>query len=301
MIRIRFHGRGGHGVKTASRILGAAAFRRGLPVQDCPVYGAERRGAAVAAFTRIDREAILERGVIDRPDLIVVGDETLLEDAAAGVLAGHESAAAMFVSATDAAAVKRRFDLRLPVQALDVTTKSLEVLGRASALSAALAGAAARMTGVVTAEDLRQAVREELADLGLEAGVIERNESVAAWAFDALEEVDFASSSRAAEPEEAGDVCRVEYDDLPRGGPVILAPGNAAERATGSWRVERPEIDRDACVRCDLCFVLCPDGAIALDESGYPVIDYDHCKGCMVCLEECPAGAVSARREVRSW
>ena len=62
MIRIRFHGRGGHGVKTASRIAGTAAFAAGFEVQDSPIYGAERRGAAVAAFTRIDTEQILERG-----------------------------------------------------------------------------------------------------------------------------------------------------------------------------------------------------------------------------------------------
>ena len=63
MIRVRFHGRGGHGVKMASRILGTAAFLAGRHVQDSPVYGAERRGAAVTAFTRIDDEPILERGV----------------------------------------------------------------------------------------------------------------------------------------------------------------------------------------------------------------------------------------------
>jgi pyruvate ferredoxin oxidoreductase gamma subunit len=70
MLRIRFHGRGGQGMKTASRILGSAAFHAGLVVQDSPVYGAERRGAPMAAFTRIARESIHERGAITRPDLI---------------------------------------------------------------------------------------------------------------------------------------------------------------------------------------------------------------------------------------
>ena len=84
MIRIRFHGRGGHGIKTASRILGTAAFMTGYQVQDSPVYGAERRGAAIAAYTRIDQEPILERGVIDQPDVIVLGDETLFDDPGAG-------------------------------------------------------------------------------------------------------------------------------------------------------------------------------------------------------------------------
>ena len=45
MFRIRFHGRGGQGMKTASRILGTAFFKTGYEVQDAPRYGAERRGA----------------------------------------------------------------------------------------------------------------------------------------------------------------------------------------------------------------------------------------------------------------
>ena len=54
MFRIRFHGRGGQGMKTASRILGSAAFHAGYVVQDSPIYGAERRGAPMAAFVGWD-------------------------------------------------------------------------------------------------------------------------------------------------------------------------------------------------------------------------------------------------------
>jgi len=83
MLRIRFHGRGGQGMKTASRIVGSAAFAAGFVVQDAPVYGAERRGAPMAAFTRIARQPILERGAITYPDLVVVADDTLLTEPAA--------------------------------------------------------------------------------------------------------------------------------------------------------------------------------------------------------------------------
>lgn len=74
MEAVRFHGRGGQGAKTASRILGTAAFLSGLIAQDSPIYGAERRGAPVAAFTRIAREPIRERGVIAHPDVLCVAD-----------------------------------------------------------------------------------------------------------------------------------------------------------------------------------------------------------------------------------
>jgi uncharacterized protein (DUF2267 family) len=82
MIRVRFHGRGGQGMKTASRIVGTAAFLDGWLSQDSPVYGAERRGAPTAAFVRIAHAPIRERGVIATPDLVVVADDTLLDDPA---------------------------------------------------------------------------------------------------------------------------------------------------------------------------------------------------------------------------
>ncbi len=43
MYRIRLHGRGGQGIKTADRMLGTAFFAEGFEVQDAPRYGAERR------------------------------------------------------------------------------------------------------------------------------------------------------------------------------------------------------------------------------------------------------------------
>ena len=88
MQAIRFHGRGGQGAKTASRILGTAAFLEGYQAQDSPIYGAERRGAPVAAFTRIAKEPIHERGLIARPDLVVIADASLLNDPAARVPEG---------------------------------------------------------------------------------------------------------------------------------------------------------------------------------------------------------------------
>src|SRR5262249_53027607 len=98
MLRIRFHGRGGQGMKTASRVRGSAAFHAGLVVQDSSVYGAERRGAPMAAFTRIARTPIHERGAIARPDLVVVADDSLLADPAAQPLAGCDAARTVLIN-----------------------------------------------------------------------------------------------------------------------------------------------------------------------------------------------------------
>lgn len=298
MIRIRFHGRGGHGIKTASRIVGTAAFQAGYQAQDSPVYGAERRGAAVAAYTRISETPILERGLIDRPDLIVVGDETLLGNLAAGVLAGQEAASAVFINTHDSDAILEKHAIGPRVVALDVTGRTLEVLGKASALSAGLGAAAARLVGVIPEDRLMEAVREELEHLDVAPELIEKNLVLAKEIFAALPTVEFRGAG--ATPA-AAEMHAIRYDDPVRGAPSILAAGNADEQQTGSWRVERPVIDYDCCTRCGLCFVRCPDGSIALDEEGYPVIDYDHCKGCMICWEVCPVGGIEKKKEVRAW
>ena len=79
MIGIRFHGRGGQGAVVASKILANAYFSQGLFVQSFPSFGMERKGAAVAAYVRLDAEPIVERGEIEHPDIIIVLDKTLIE------------------------------------------------------------------------------------------------------------------------------------------------------------------------------------------------------------------------------
>jgi len=77
MFEVRFHGRGGQGVKMSAHILAKTTFLSGYQTQDFAMYGAERRGAPVVSFTRYDKKPILERGYIFEPDIVVVLDETL--------------------------------------------------------------------------------------------------------------------------------------------------------------------------------------------------------------------------------
>ena len=64
MISIRLHGRGGQGVKKAAQILARAAYLAGYATQDFALYGAERRGAPVTSFVRMDKEKINTRGYV---------------------------------------------------------------------------------------------------------------------------------------------------------------------------------------------------------------------------------------------
>lgn len=299
MLRIRFHGRGGHGMKTASRIVGTAAFRSGLQAQDSPLYGAERRGAAMTAFTRIDDRPIGERGTITNPDLILIADETLLLDPAVSPLAGSGGASGIFVnSSRDPAALAAQHHVDCVVQRLDLTALTTSLLGRASALSAPIGAVACAMTGRITLQTMADSVHEELEGLHLPSGLVDKNVELARMVFQQIHPIEIISAS---DVQLATPMHTPELMETRGGVPVIYAPGNSTARHTGSWRLFRPVIDFNACTRCRICQLRCPDAAITLDAGGYPVIDYDNCKGCMICARECPLRCILEEKEVRAW
>lgn len=295
MLAIRFHGRGGQGAKTASRILGTAAFAEGFRAQDSPVYGAERRGAPVAAFTRIAGEPIRERGVIADPDVVVVADASLLRDPAARVLEGVAERTVLFVS-TPLSAAQLQAQEALPgrVTTLGLTDLAVRRLGPRGAISALLGAAAGRLAGLRW-PSLEQAIGRELSELGLPPEVIARNQAVAQECYDQVPFVAVARAPRrVAEPVPFREPM---YEPPTRGTARISAVGNSVLRETGGWRTFRPVLVPEKCNGCWLCFVYCPDGVIAMNRDDQPVIDYDHCKGCQICVRECPTQALMAQRE----
>ncbi len=295
MIRIRFHGRGGQGAKTGARILGTAAFLEGYQAQDSPLYGAERRGAPVSAFTRLAYGPILERGIIANPDLVVVADESLLNHPAARALEGVTGETAVFVnSSRTPEMVKQEVACPGLVSALDLTGLALARLGKGGALSSLLGAVAARLVGL-REENLRSAVMQELGALGLSSSVIEQNLTLALECFRSVPVVPVRESTPAEAP--AASLWTPRYEPPTRGAARIAVGANAPLHKTGDWRVFRPVLHPEKCNGCWLCFVYCPDAAISMTDKDRPVIDYDHCKGCLLCVEECPTAALVAERE----
>ncbi len=297
MVRhIRIHGRGGEGVKLASRIISRVAFLAGFAVQDSPLYGAERRGAPVVAFTRLSNTPIRERGYIDRPDAVVLMDHSLLGHPEAAVLDGIGSTSLVLVNSPQSGdKLGGQYDIRGRVVGLDVSAIAIALLGH-HLLSAPVAGFTTKAAILAPWELLAEAVRIELAAIGLGQDLIERNVQATRRAFDA------APAMGLATPPPVPVVPAAAPFIIPRlqasgAAPSIDAEATSLLRTTEGWRVYRPVIDLARCTRCFLCFALCPEGAIRLDAQNYPVVDYDHCKGCLVCVADCPPKAVSQVRE----
>jgi pyruvate ferredoxin oxidoreductase gamma subunit len=290
MIKVRFHGRGGQGMKTSSRILGTAAFLSGLYAQDFPIYGAERRGAPVVAFTVISEEPILERGYIFDPDILLISDETLLLDKQTDPTKGVSKESIVFINSSKN---KKHFEERIGKKVIveDLTQIALETLGR-PILSTLIAGVATKLVGIKQ-KYLEEAVKEELEQIGISEEIIRKNVLAATVSYNKIQEVKI-EKIRSLEPEVK--VVEIEYDNPEISTPVISFVANSYLKKTGTWRVFKPVINYQKCKSCRLCYVYCPESAIKW-ENNFPVVDYENCKGCLICAQECPLKAIETTRE----
>jgi 2-oxoacid:acceptor oxidoreductase gamma subunit (pyruvate/2-ketoisovalerate family) len=173
MIEIRFHGRGGQGAVVASDILADTAFRDGKYVQAFPMFGVERRGAPVTAFTRIDDKPIRIKFFIYNPDYVIVLDPTLMGavDVASGCgipssyKEGRAEDEALILINTGMK--PSEIDLKGPFKVATVDATSIAIkhgLGsrQAPIVNTAILGGFAKVTGEIKLDLLLKAIKERV-------------------------------------------------------------------------------------------------------------------------------------------
>lgn len=270
MIEIRFHGRGGQGAVTASRLIAEAVAKEGRYAQAIPMYGTERRGAPVTAYVRIDDRPIRRRDLVHEPDIVIVIDPILSRKPS--VAAGLKSGGLLLLNyPKPPEEVEIGGDFM--VSTVDATTIALETLGRPITNTAVL-GAFSRVTGITKLESLEEAILKRFpGEIG------ERNIEALRRAYKEVHP-----------PKPAKGPLRPGEEEPPH------VTGYGVLKSVADWRVFRPVVNLDKCVGCRLCWIYCPETAISLvDEK--PVIDYDKCKGCGICVHECPVKAIEFVRE----
>ena len=181
MLQIRIHGRGGQGVVTAAEMLSIAAFEQGRHAQAFPSFGSERTGAPVVAFCRIDDREIRLREPVLEPDVLIVQDPTLLHQV--DVFQGLATNGYVLINSRrtfdqlglDAIGKRLRPDRLTTVPASEI---ALRHVGRPLP-NAALLGAFAALSGLVSLEAVQHAIRTKFA-----GKVAEANCAAASEAYD---------------------------------------------------------------------------------------------------------------------
>jgi 2-oxoacid:acceptor oxidoreductase gamma subunit (pyruvate/2-ketoisovalerate family) len=167
MIEIRIHGRGGQGGVTLAKIIATSRFLQGDSVQAFGIYAAERSGAPLQAFCRVDRDPITNRNLIYEPDHVIVLDPTLVGPA---IASGLKPGGWILINIADPPEKYAEDFPGYRIATIDATSIALKnKLGTKSVpiVNTALAGAFARLL------DFRQEwVHEALKNLGFVGGNI---------------------------------------------------------------------------------------------------------------------------------
>jgi pyruvate ferredoxin oxidoreductase gamma subunit len=164
LIEIRWHGRGGQGAVTSTELLAQAAINEGMYAQAFPAFGAERRGAPVVAFVRIDdSQPIRVRAEITEPDIVVVLDASLLR--VVNVTSGLKSGGILVVNThKEPKDIGQEFGFKGSLATVDATKIARELLG-VPIVNTAMVGALLKVKEVVKLESLVEPLKERFGRL----------------------------------------------------------------------------------------------------------------------------------------
>jgi 2-oxoacid:acceptor oxidoreductase gamma subunit (pyruvate/2-ketoisovalerate family) len=155
---IRFHGRGGQGAVLAAKMLASAFAAEGQKVASFPMYGFERRGMPVIAFTRFDAQPIREKTQIYTPDCLMVIDPTLL--GLKNLFDGLKPEGVLILNSAKPFGQRPSPNLR-KLGIINATQVALCEIGR-DIPNTCLIGALARVTGWLKLESVRSGLADYL-------------------------------------------------------------------------------------------------------------------------------------------
>ena len=300
---IRFESIGGLGAHAAGQIIaGAAVLRMGLNGSHFSSYGSEKKGSVVRSFIRLapaDRE-IRTSAPIETPDVIVVFNGGLLAHPA--TLAGMRANGILIYSGYER-------DIPEGLARLPATTKVIRVDAQTIAAeersrpNAVLMGTLTAALPFLDREAMLEALNETFAGRHPEA--VAANERAFIRGAEEIEIIENVGHGEEDLPALSSNPLW-GYRTAPIGG-VLPLPGNTAHNDLRASRTGwMPVLDRDKCIDCGMCDMVCPDLCLVwsttTEDDGKPGvkldgIDYQYCKGCMRCVETCSTLAMTREAE----
>jgi 2-oxoacid:acceptor oxidoreductase gamma subunit (pyruvate/2-ketoisovalerate family) len=182
MSEVRFHGRGGQGVVTTSKILASAFSRTGQYGASFPMFGFERRGAPVTAFGRFSDKPVREKTQIYEPDILVVLDPS--QQNAPNVFDGLVEQGTMLLNTSEENPGISHPNLA-KLGYLDANTIALETIGLAIP-NTCIAGAFASLTGLLDFEPVAEGLSDYFSGKKLDVNI-----TCAKRGFDEVQVINF--------------------------------------------------------------------------------------------------------------
>lgn len=168
MNEVRFHGRGGQGVVTTSKILANAFVLNGQFGASFPMFGFERRGAPVTAFGRFSDKPVREKTQIYNPNILVVLDPSQRDSKA--VFQGLLPGGMMLLNDSDYAAGNISHGNLKRLAVIDANKIAMEEIGLAIP-NTVIVGAFARMSGLLAIEPCCEALEDYFSGKKLSANI----------------------------------------------------------------------------------------------------------------------------------
>ncbi len=161
MIEVRWHGRAGQGVVTASQLLAEVMAREGKHVQAFPHFGAEKRGAPIEAYTRISEREIRVHSEIEKPDMVIVADPTLIGEVP--IAEGTDgNTYFLFNAPFEPSRIREKLGISSSkVYSVDATSISLDEIGR-DIPNIPILAAFFKTSGMMDVERFREVIKELL-------------------------------------------------------------------------------------------------------------------------------------------
>lgn len=168
MSEVRFHGRGGQGVVTTSKILANAFARTGQFGASFPMFGFERRGAPVTAFGRFSDQPVREKTQIYNPDILVVLDPSQKDSEA--VFKGLLPGGMMLLNDSDGTVTVSHANLK-KLGIIDANKIALEEIGLPIP-NTVVVGAFAKLSGLLEIGPCCEALEDYFSGKKLAANIV---------------------------------------------------------------------------------------------------------------------------------
>lgn len=268
MFKITILSRGGQGGKIGAEVFAESCLASYKFAQSSSKFGVERRGTPIEAYIRLDDKFINERGEIEKPDMIVVFDATLINKNTFNNLKANGQ---ILINAP----YLNSFIDYLPGFPFILTTVDADSIANEFRVKAneqliiniIMLGAINDLVPRVKIDNLLKTIEEELPNkTSVNQKALEKNTIGA---------------------REANKLVKVWTKEE-----IHIVSENLKLRDKTTMKQFGPKQPDKTCNGCKICIEFCPKGIIYLNNDKKAVIDYNYCNNCCICVKVCPKGSI---------